>query len=49
MDELSARLRAALTTAMKARDRSAVTALRAALAAIDNAGAVTPTGDWGAR
>ena len=45
MDELSARLRAALTTAMKARDRSAVTALRAALAAIDNAGAVTVNGD----
>jgi uncharacterized protein YqeY len=45
MDELSARLRAALTTAMKARDRAAVTALRAALAAIDNAGAVAPTGE----
>ena len=45
MDDLSTRLRAALTTAMKARDKAAVTALRAALAAIDNAGAVTPTGD----
>jgi len=45
VQELSARLRAALTTAMKARDRTAVTALRAALAAIDNAGAVTPTRD----
>jgi uncharacterized protein len=45
MDELSARLRAALTPAMKARDRAAVTALRAALAAIDNAGAVAPTGE----
>src|SRR5262245_41646092 len=45
MDDLPVRLRAALTTAMKARDRSAVTALRAALAAIDNAGAVTPAGD----
>ncbi len=45
MDELSARLRATLTTAMKARDRDAVAALRAALAAIDNAGAVAPTVD----
>jgi uncharacterized protein YqeY len=45
MDELPVRLRAALTTAMKARDRAAVTALRAALAAIDNAGAVTPADD----
>ena len=45
MDDLSTRLRAALTTAMKGRDRAAVTALRAALAAVDNAGAVTRTGD----
>jgi hypothetical protein len=33
-------LRRALTTAMKARDRAAITALRSALAAIDNAEAV---------
>jgi len=43
MDELPGRLRAALTTAMKARDTVRVTALRAALAAIDNAGAIAPT------
>jgi uncharacterized protein len=43
--ELPTRLRAALTTAMKARDTAAVTAVRAALAAIDNAGAVAPPGD----
>lgn len=35
-----AALRAGLTTAMKARDRDAVTALRTAIAAIDNAEAV---------
>ncbi|MFC4374803.1 hypothetical protein ACFO5K_11900 [Nocardia halotolerans] len=34
------RLRAALKTAMKARDRGAVSALRSALSAIDNAEAV---------
>lgn len=34
------RLRAALTTAMKARDKPAVAAIRAAIAAIDNAEAV---------
>jgi uncharacterized protein len=45
MDDLPARLRVALTAAMKARDTVAVTALRAALAAIDNAGAVLPTSD----
>lgn len=39
-DELRARLRAGLTTAMKARDRDAVAALRSALAAVDNAEAV---------
>jgi uncharacterized protein len=39
-DGLEARMRAALTVAMKGRDRVAVAALRAALGAIDNAGAV---------
>ncbi|MGX6608391.1 hypothetical protein ACWKSP_40675 [Micromonosporaceae bacterium Da 78-11] len=38
------RLRAALPTAMKARDRVAVAALRATIAAIDNAEAVKPAG-----
>ena len=47
MDEILARLRAALKTAMKARDTAAVTAVRAALSAIDNAGAVAPTGEAG--
>jgi uncharacterized protein YqeY len=42
-DDLRDRLRRALPPAMKARDRPAVTALRSALAAIDNAGAVDPT------
>lgn len=37
---LRARMRADLTTAMKARDKDAVAALRTALAAIDNAEAV---------
>jgi uncharacterized protein YqeY len=41
-DNLHERLRRALPAAMKARDRPAVTALRSALAAIDNAGAVDP-------
>jgi uncharacterized protein YqeY len=41
-DDLRDRLRRALPPAMKARDRPAVTALRSALAAIDNAGAVDP-------
>ncbi|WP_221326256.1 GatB/YqeY domain-containing protein [Actinoplanes sp. L3-i22] len=36
------RLRAALVPAMKARDKPAVTALRSALAAIENAAAVPP-------
>jgi uncharacterized protein YqeY len=36
-------LRRALTTALKARDAVAVSALRSALAAIENAGAVDPT------
>jgi hypothetical protein len=36
------RLRAALPAAMKARDGAAVTALRSALAAIENAAAVAP-------
>ena len=38
--DLRARMRAALTTAMKQRDAIAVSALRSALAAIDNAEAV---------
>ena len=41
-DNLRDRLSRALPTAMKARDRPAMTALRSALAAIDNAGAVGP-------
>ncbi|MFD6449886.1 hypothetical protein ACFWF3_03830 [Nocardia sp. NPDC060220] len=40
MTSLRERLRAALKTAMKARDLGAVTALRSALAAIDNAEAI---------
>jgi uncharacterized protein len=40
--DLRERLRRALPVAMKARDRLAVAALRSALAAIDNAGAVDP-------
>jgi uncharacterized protein YqeY len=36
------RLQAALLPAMKAKDRATVTALRSALAAIENAAAVTP-------
>lgn len=39
-DGIRARLRAALPTAMKAREREAVTAIRSALAAIDDAEAV---------
>ena len=42
-DNLRERLRRALPAAMKARDRPAISALRSALAAIDNAGAVDPT------
>lgn len=42
MSDLRRRLKQALTTAMKARDSVAVPALRSALAAIDNAEAVTP-------
>lgn len=41
-DDLRDRLRRALPVAMKARDRTAVTALRSALAAIDNAEAFDP-------
>ena len=41
---LRQRLRAALPTAMKSRDRAAMSALRATLAAIDNAEAVAPAG-----
>jgi uncharacterized protein len=40
MTTLQQRLRAALPAAIKARDRAAVSALRSALAAIDNAAAV---------
>lgn len=42
-DELRAALRKDLTAAMKARDSSAVTALRTAIAAIDNAQAIEAT------
>ena len=42
MTTLRDRLQAALPPAMKARDRSAVAALRGALAAIENAAAVAP-------
>jgi uncharacterized protein YqeY len=46
--ELRDRLRTALRVAMRARDGAAVAALRSAIAAVDNAGAVTaqapPTG-----
>ena len=42
-DNLRDRLRRALPPAIKAQDRPAITALRSALAAIDNAGAVDPT------
>ena len=41
-ESLHDRLRRALPAAMKARDRTAVDALRSALAAIDNAQAVDP-------
>jgi len=41
---LRRRLRDALTAAMKTRDRTAVAALRATLAAIENAEAVRPDG-----
>jgi len=46
MTETSLRqqLRAALPAAMKSRDRAAMSALRATLAAIDNAEAVAPAG-----
>jgi uncharacterized protein YqeY len=42
MTTLQQRLQAALPVAMKARDKAAVSALRSALAAIDNAAAVQP-------
>ncbi|MEV6306843.1 hypothetical protein AB0M02_46120 [Actinoplanes sp. NPDC051861] len=42
MTTLRGRLQAALPTAMKARDKPAVAALRSALAAIENAAAVAP-------
>lgn len=41
-DDLRDRLRRALPAAMKARDRTTITALRSALAAIDNAEAFDP-------
>jgi uncharacterized protein YqeY len=44
---LRQRLRDALPAAMKARDRTAVNALRATLAAIENAEATAPTTDRG--
>ncbi|MBB4662374.1 GatB/YqeY domain-containing protein [Conexibacter arvalis] len=40
--EIRARLRAALSSAMKARDRATITAIRSALTAIDDAEAVDP-------
>lgn len=40
---LRARLRAALPTAMKARDKDAVAALRSALGALDDAEAIDPS------
>jgi uncharacterized protein YqeY len=40
MSDLRERLSTALTAAMRARDATAVSALRSALAALDNAGAV---------
>lgn len=46
-DPLRVRLRRALPLAMKARDQAAVTALRSALAAIENAEAVAPSGPPG--
>jgi uncharacterized protein YqeY len=42
MTTLRNRLQSALPEAMKARDRAAVSALRSALAAIENAAAVAP-------
>ena len=42
-DNLRDRLSRALPAAMRARDRPAMTALRSAVAAIDNAGALDPT------
>jgi uncharacterized protein len=45
-DDLRDRLRRALPVAMKARDRPAMSALRSALAAIDNAEAVDPAHGW---
>ena len=42
--DIRTRMRRALTAAMKARDQCAVTALRSALAAIDNAEAVDTAG-----
>jgi uncharacterized protein YqeY len=44
MTTISQRLRGDLTTAMKARDRTAMAVLRSALAAIDNAEAVDAAG-----
>ena len=43
MDSLRERLRTALADAMKVRDANAVSALRTALAAIDNAESVDPS------
>ncbi len=48
VDEVRARLRADLKVAMKAREPEAVSALRTALAAIDNAEAVAVDGHAGA-
>ncbi len=43
-ENVRTRLRAALKTAMKERDRAATAALRSTLAALDNAEAVDPAG-----
>lgn len=49
MTEIRAALRADLTAAMKARDRDAVSALRTAIAAIDNAEAIATDADHGGQ
>lgn len=49
MTEIRAALRADVTAAMKARDRDAVSALRTAIAAIDNAEAIATDADHGGQ
>jgi uncharacterized protein len=48
MDQLRGQLDTALKSALKARDRIAIAALRSALGAIDNAGAVEGSGRYAA-